>query len=107
MKIRLLGNRILVKKTEFQPVTGVIIPAAPIGVYVGDVVAAGPGQPENGVMVENNVRVGDRVVFQQATGLPVWLAGDTYLLMRSPEVVGILDEEATPGIVDEKTKVTT
>jgi hypothetical protein len=66
-------------------------------------VSAGPGRlnPYTGVRVENNVKPGDRVIFNIGTALPVTVTkkkgndfnSEKYFFTNDVEVDGILDED--------------
>lgn len=61
--------------------------------YSGIIVAAGPGkQLVKGGIEPMDVKVGDHVMFGEFSGQPVRYKGKDYLMMRSKDVIGILDE---------------
>jgi len=56
-------------------------------------VAAGEGKklPKGGIE-PMNVKVGDHVLFGEYSGQKVTVDGEELLMMREPDVIGILDE---------------
>ena len=92
--IRLLGDRILVKRLEADEEIrgGIVIPdTAKEKPQEGEVVAVGPGKVENGTKVEMTVAKGDRILFSKYSGSEVKLQGEVYLVTREEEVIGILE----------------
>ncbi len=58
----------------------------------GKVLAAGQGRRnKKGLLRPLDVRVGDRVLFQQYAGTPITFEGTEYLIVREDELLGILN----------------
>lgn len=61
--------------------------------YSGIIVAAGPGkQLKKGGVEPMDVKVGDHIMFGEFSGQTVRFESKDYLMMRSKDVIGILDE---------------
>ena len=94
MKIRPLNDRILVKRLEGEERTagGIIIPdTAKEKPAEGEVVAVGPGKPNDaGERVAMDVAVGDRVLFSKYGGSEVKLDGEDFLIMREDDILGVI-----------------
>lgn len=94
MKIRPLGDRILVKRVEEQTKTagGILIPDnAKEKPAEGNVVAVGPGKVmTNGRLREMEVKVGEVVLFGKYGGTEVKVDGVDYIILREEDVLGIL-----------------
>lgn len=59
----------------------------------GVVVAVGAGlRKEDGSLVPMDLVVGDHVLFGEFSGQKVKHGGKEYLMMREPDVIGVLDE---------------
>ena len=74
--MKLTENKILVKvENEKVSAGGIFIPEVnkTVGIVCGTVVSAGPGRlnPYTGVRVENNVKPGDRVIFNIGTATAI------------------------------------
>jgi chaperonin GroES len=94
MKIRPLGDRILVKRIEEEEKSkgGIIIPdSAKEKPQEGKVVAVGKGKMlEDGKMVPLEVKAGDRILFGKYAGTDVKIEGEEHLIMREDDVLGII-----------------
>jgi chaperonin GroES len=98
MKLKPLGDRVVVQRSEAQEKTagGILLPdAAKSKPQKGKILAVGPGRlGKDGNRAKPQVKVGDTVLFT------MW-AGDEYkerstenniLLMREEDILAILDE---------------
>jgi len=95
MKIRPLGDRILVKRVEEeqQSAGGIIIPdTAKEKPIQANVVAVGSGRKDkDGKVHKLEVKAGDRVLFSKYGGTEVKISGEEHLIMREDDVLAILD----------------
>lgn len=94
MAVKPLEDRVLVKPVEKETVTssGLYLPESskekPIQ---GTVVAVGPGKRlENGNMASMSVGVGDIVVYASYAGTEVEVNGESHLVMRESELLGVM-----------------
>ncbi len=98
MKFRPLHDRVVVRRIEAEEKTagGIIIPdAAKEKPQEGEVVAVGPGaRDESGKIQALDVKAGDRVLFGKWSGTEVRVGGEDLLIMKEPDIMGILEEEA-------------
>jgi chaperonin GroES len=94
IKLRPLSDRILVKRIDSEEKTkgGIIIPdSAKEKPLEGEVVAVGPGRTfDNGTVKPMTVKVSDRVLFAKYAETEVKLDGDSFLLLREDDVLGIV-----------------
>ncbi|MGO9058274.1 MAG: co-chaperone GroES [Candidatus Binataceae bacterium] len=95
MKIRPLGDRILVKrvKEEEKSKGGIIIPdTAKEKPQEGKVVAVGKGKmTEAGKLVTPEVKAGDTILFGKYSGSEVMVDGQEHLIMREDDVMGVVE----------------
>ena len=95
MKIRPLGDRLLVKRIEEEDKSkgGIIIPdSAKEKPQEGQVVAVGKGKMlDDGKMVALEVKAGDRILFGKYLGTDVKIEGEEHLIMREDDVLGIME----------------
>ena len=95
MKIRPLGDRILVKriKEEDKSKGGIIIPdTAKEKPQEGRVVAVGKGKmTETGYLLVPDVKAGDRILFSKYSGSEVKLEDEEHLIVREDDVLGVLE----------------
>ena len=96
MKIRPLGDRILVKRLEEEQKSkgGIIIPdTAKEKPQEGKVVAVGKGKLlDDGKLVALEVKQGDRILFGKYSGTEVKIEGEEHLIMREDDVLGIIEK---------------
>lgn len=94
IKLRPLSDRILVKRIDSEEKTkgGIIIPdSAKEKPLEGEVVAIGPGRTlDNGQVKAMTVKVSDRVLFAKYAETEVKLEGQSFLLLREDDILGIL-----------------
>jgi chaperonin GroES len=94
MKIRPLGDRILVKPAEQKEVKkgGIIIPdTAKEKPQEGEVIAAGKGKmTEDGKVIPLDVKVGDKILYGKYSGTEVKIEDVEYLIMHQEDVLGII-----------------
>jgi len=94
MKIRPLGDRILVKRVEGEEKSkgGIIIPdTAKEKPQEGLVIAVGKGKTaDDGKLIAPEVKQGDRILFGKYSGTEVKLDGVEHLIMREDDILGIL-----------------
>ncbi len=95
MAVKPLEDRVLVKPVEKESVTssGLYLPESskekPIH---GTVVAVGPGKRlENGNLASMSVTVGDTVVYASYAGTEVEVNGESHLVMRESDLLGIMN----------------
>ncbi len=95
MKIRPLGERILVLRTEEENKTagGIIIPdSAREKPQKGTVVAVGPGKMgDDGKRQSMDVKEGDKILFSKYAGTEIKIDGVEHLFMREDDILGILE----------------
>src|SRR4029077_6144297 len=95
MKIRPLGDRVLVKRIKEEERTkgGIIIPdTAKEKPQEGKVVAVGKGKmTEQGKLLAPDVRAGDKILFGKYSGSEVKIEGEEHLILREDDILGVLE----------------
>ena len=93
-KIQPLSDRVVVQALEEAEEMrgGLYIPdTAKEKPSQGNVVAVGPGKmSDEGVRVEMDVSVGDKVLYGKYSGTDVTLDGDEYLILRESDILAII-----------------
>jgi chaperonin GroES len=94
MKVRPLGDRVLVKRIEEEEKTsgGIIIPdTAKEKPMQGKVIAVGKGKvSEDGKVLSLDVKKGDRVLFGKYSGTEVTIDGEEHLIMREDDILAVI-----------------
>ncbi len=96
MKVRPLGDKILIKRAEAQKKTdsGIYLPeSAKDKPKEGKVMAVGSGilNKETGKYMPFSVKKGDRIIFSSYAGTEVKLGDDEMLILTEDDVLGIID----------------
>ncbi len=96
MKIRPLGDRVIVKRLEEERKTasGIVIPdAAAEKPDQGEIVAVGNGKVgDDGKVRPMNVKVGDKVLFGKYAGQAFKMEGVEYMTMREDDIIGVIEK---------------
>lgn len=91
--IRLLGNRLLIKRAEaISTKNGILLPnSAQKKPEQGTVVAIGPGKTgEEGSILPMEVSAGDTVLFSSYSGMEVTREDQDYLVMSEDDILAII-----------------
>jgi len=95
MKIKPLGDRILVKRIKEEERTkgGIIIPdTAKEKPQEGKVVSVGKGKyGDNGKLIPIEVKAGDKILFGKYSGSEFKHEGEDLLILREDDILGIID----------------
>ena len=94
INVRPLGDRVLVQPIEEKETKkgGIIIPdTAKEKPQEGSVVALGTGKvDDNGKKIEFTVKKGDKVLISKYGGTEIKVDGESYLIMREDDILGII-----------------
>lgn len=93
VKIKPLGDRLIVKPIERETMKGgIIIPdTAKEKPMEGEVLVAGPGKlDDKGNRMPMDVKKGDKVLYGKYSGTEIKLDDETYLIIHQDEILGIL-----------------
>src|ERR1700727_1671221 len=95
MNFRPLHDRVVIRRLTAEEKTagGIIIPdTAQEKPMEGEVIAAGPGaRDEQGQIVALEVKAGDRILFGKWSGTEVKLDGEELLIMKEPDIMGVIE----------------
>lgn len=95
MKIRPLGDRVVIKRLEAEETTksGIVLTgAAKEKPQLAIIVAVGPGGYVDGKEVKMELKVNDKVFFSKYSGNEIKLDGEEYLILKQDDVLGIVEE---------------
>jgi chaperonin GroES len=97
MKVRPLGDKILVKRDEAQTKTdsGIFLPeSAKDKPKQGKVVALGSGilNKDTGKYIPFTVKKGDQVIFSSYAGTEVKIDGDELIIMTEDDILGVVEK---------------
>jgi chaperonin GroES len=94
MKLQPLGDRVIVKPKEEDDArtpSGLVIPdTAKEKPQLGDVLAVGPGEFQDGERLPMDVSVGDVVVYSKYGGTEVKYEGTEYLILSARDLLAVI-----------------
>lgn len=94
MKVKPLGDRILIKQVEAEEKTagGIVIPdTAKEKPQQAEVIAVGEGKKkEDGSVIPLSVKEGDRVLYGKYSGTEISIEGQDYLIVKEEDILGIV-----------------
>ncbi len=97
MKVRPLGDRVLVKRLQPEEVKkgGIIIPdTAKEKPQKGIVIEVGPGKlDEQGKRMPMEVKKGDKVLFGKYAGTDIQLNDEEHLILREDDILAIIKDK--------------
>jgi len=96
MKVRPLGDKILVRRDEAATKTdsGIFLPeSAKDKPKQGKIIAVGDGNlnRETGARLPFTVKKGDSVIFSSYAGTEVKIEGDAFLIMTEEDILGVIE----------------
>ena len=95
MNIRPLHDRVLVRRMEEETMSagGIVLPgSATEKPNQGEIIAAGKGRIlESGDVRPMDVKNGDMVLFGQYSGTEVKVEGETLIMMREEDIMGVIE----------------
>jgi chaperonin GroES len=96
MKIRPLGDKVLVERVEAESKTagGIVLPdTAKEKPQRGKVISVGEGKMlENGTRKEVQVKKGDLVLFTSYAGTEIKIDGKEYLIMDESDIMAVIEK---------------
>jgi chaperonin GroES len=95
MNLQPLGDRVVVKplsEDDMKTPSGIFIPdTAKEKPQEGEVVAVGPGEPnDKGEKIKPDVETGDKVVYSKYGGTEIKVEGVEYLILSSRDILAKL-----------------
>lgn len=94
MRIRPLGDRVVIKKLEAVETTksGIVLAGtAKEKPQEAEVMAVGPGGFVEGKEVRMEVKVGDKVLFSKYSGNEVKIDGEEYTIIKQDDILAVVE----------------
>ena len=94
MQIKPLSNRVVLKNVEAEETTksGILLTGtAKEKPQMSEVVAIGPGEVRDGVLVPMTVKVGNRVITSKYSGTEVKIDGEEYIIVKEDDILAIVE----------------
>ena len=94
MKIKPLGDRVVIKNLEAEETTkgGIILTnSAKEKPVMAEVLAVGPGGNVDGKEITMNVSVGQKVIYSKYAGTEIKMDGEEYKIIRQSDILAIVE----------------
>ena len=94
MKIKPLGDRVVIKNLEAEETTkgGIILTnSAKEKPVMAEVLAVGPGGNVDGKEIKMNVKAGQKVIYSKYAGTEVKLDGQEMIIVRQSDILAIVE----------------
>ena len=92
MKLRPLGDKIVLKQLEAEETTKIILtPKAQEKPQQAEVIAVGPGGVIDGKEVKMQVKVGEKVIYSKYAGTEVKLDGEEFIIVKQNDVIAVVE----------------
>jgi chaperonin GroES len=94
MRIRPLGDRVVIKRIEAEETTksGILLAGtAKEKPQEAEVVAVGPGGVVDGKEIKMEVKVSDKVLFSKYAGTEVKIDGEEYTILRQDDILAVVE----------------
>lgn len=94
MKIKPLGDRVVIKMMESEETTksGIVLPGtAQEKPQMAKVVSVGPGTVVDGKEVKMEVKIGDKVLMSRYSGTEVKFDGQEFTILRQSDILAIVE----------------
>ena len=94
MKIRPLGDRVVIKNVEAEETTksGLLLTtASKEKPQMAEVLAVGPGGNVDGKEVTMQVKVGQKVIYSKYAGTEVKLDGQEVIIVRQSDILAVVE----------------
>ena len=95
MKIKPLGDRVLIKSVEAEEKTksGIVLPgSAQEKPLMAEVKAVGPGGVVDGKEITMHVKEGDTVIYSKYAGTEIKIDGDELMLVRQNDILAVVEK---------------
>lgn len=94
MTIKPLSNRVVLKNVESEKMTktGILLPSASQEKpQFAEVIAVGPGETKDGVLVPMTVKIGNKVIVGKYAGTEVKIDEQTYIIVKEDDILAIVE----------------
>lgn len=94
MKIKPLGDRVVIKMLEMEETTksGIVLPGtAKEKPQMAQVVAVGPGGVVDGKEIKMELKVGDKVIMSKYAGTEVKFDGQEYTILKQSDILAVVE----------------
>lgn len=99
MKFKPMQDRILIQVIEPEKPLVYAPEATAERPVFGVVMAVGDGSRfQSGLTIPVRVQVGQKIMYEKTAGSKITVAGETLLMIREGDVIGVFEDEAPAGV---------
>lgn len=94
MKLKPLGDRVVIKQLEAEETTksGIVLPSqSKEKPQQAEIIAVGPGATVDGKVVPMQVKVGDKVIYSKYAGTEVKIEKEEYIIVKESDILAIVE----------------
>ena len=94
MKIKPLGDRVVIKNMEAEETTkgGILLTSgSKEKPQLAEVLAVGPGGNVDGKEIKMQVKVGEKVIYSKYAGTEVKMDGEEYIIVKQSDILAIVE----------------
>ncbi len=94
MKIKPLGDRVVIKNLEAEETTkgGILLTsAAKEKPQMAEILEVGPGGNVDGKEITMQVKAGQKVIYSKYAGTEVKLDGEEYIIVRQSDILAVVE----------------
>ncbi len=94
MKLKPIGDRVVLKTLEAEATTasGIVLPTqSKEKPQEAEVVAVGNGTNEDGIKIDMDIKVGDKVIYSKYSGTDVKINKEEYIIIKYSDVLAIVE----------------
>lgn len=95
MKVKPLGDRVVIKNVESEETTksGIILTGtAKEKPQMAEVIAVGPGGNVEGKEITMHVKAGQKVIYSKYAGTEVKLNGEELIIVRQADILAVVEK---------------
>lgn len=94
MKVKPLGDKVVVKKLQAEETTksGIVLTSnAQEKPQIAEIIAVGPGGVVDGFEIKMEVKVGQKVIIRDYAGTAVKIDGEEIIVVRQDDILAIVE----------------
>ena len=94
MKIKPLGDRVVIKNMEAEETTkgGILLTSgSKEKPQLAEVLAVGPGGNVDGKEIKMQVKVGEKVIYSKYAGTEVKMDGEEFIIVKQGDILAIVE----------------
>ena len=94
MKVKPLGDKVVVKKLQAEETTksGIVLTSnAQEKPQIAEIIAVGPGGVVVGFVIKMEVKVGQKVIIRDYAGTAVKIDGEEIIVVRQDDILAIVE----------------